>query len=231
MIDPVTLSLLLSAGTAAVKGGIGAAQYAKGRKLGKGAIRPDYTIPQGTQDYLKNATAMAQQSQLPGQQLMEEKLASSTGSGIRAMEQGASSSAGLMAGIAGLKGNEANQMTDLNIAGAQQQDVNKQRLQEALLRYGAAEDKAFDINKMQPFQDKAQAAQAMQGAGLQNIVGGIEGLAGAASMAGGQNKTSNTASTTNSNIPFGQSSSTQRLGMTGQNNALGQQSNVQKWLT
>lgn len=188
-MDPVTLSLLLSAGTAAgtaaVKGGIGIAQAAKGAKLAKSAKRPTATIPQSAQDYLKNATARAQENKLPGQQLMEEELAASTASGITSAQQGASSSAGLMAAIGGLKGIEQEKVGDLNIAGAEMQDRNKQALQEALLRYSGEEKEVFDINKMQPFKDTAAAAEGVKGAALQNVVGAVEGLAGAAAMGAG----------------------------------------------
>jgi hypothetical protein len=228
-MDPVTLALLVSAGTAAAKTGIGIGQAAKGRKLAKSAVRPAYQIPSSVEDYLKNASAMAQTSTLPGQQLMEEKLSASTGAGIRSAEQGASSSAGLMATIAGLKGAEQEKLTDIGIAGAQYQDANKQRLQEALLKYGQFEDKAFDVNQMAPFYEKTEAAQAMTGAGMQNIMTGIEGLGGAASIAGteglfGKKAAGDKAAQTK----FGMSTSEQRLGSP---TGLTEQSNVQKYIS
>lgn len=230
-MDPVTLSLLLSAGTAAVKGGIGAAQYAKGKKLAKGAQRPTYEIPQATEDYLKNAQAMALSSQLPGQKAIEEKIGASTASGIRAAREGASSSAGLMAAIGGLKGTEQSQMADVGIAGAQYQDANKQRLQQALLQYGTAQDKAFDINQMDPYYDKAKAAESLTGAGIQNIMTGIEGLGGAAALGAGSKGQAPSSSTgAPSPSTLGGARSTSLLGGSNRVNTLGSQSNVQKYL-
>jgi len=187
-MDPLTLSLLVSAGTSAIKGGVGAAQALKGTQLGKRAVRPTFNIASSKKDYLNNAIMQAQLNQLPGQQLTEEKLSASTGAGIRAAEQGASSSAGLMATIAGLKGIEQEKITDLGIRGAEFGELKRDKLQEALWKYGGEEDQAFAYNKDEPYKNTAAAAQAMKGAGMQNIMTGIEGLGGAASI-GLQNKT------------------------------------------
>ncbi len=228
-MDPVTLSLLISGGTALAKTGIGAAQAAKGRKLAKGA-RPQAEIPSTVEDYLSNAKAAAASSQLPGQSAIEQRIGGSSASGIRAATEGASSSAGLMAGIAGIKGNEQNALADLGIAGAQMQDTNKQRLQEALLKYGSYQDQQFQTNKMDPYYEKAQAAQALKGAGLQNIMGGVEQLGGLAQIGATEAATKGATTPGSSSTPFGMSSSTQKLGMGPQNAALGAQSNSQKFM-
>lgn len=182
-MDPLTLSLLISGGTSLIKGGVGLAQTLRGSKLAKSAIRPKYNIPSSVNEYLSNARANSVRG-LPGQDLMEQKLGASTASGIRQAEQGASSSAALMAAIAGLKGSEQSGLTDIGIQSAGYRDANQQRLQEALLKYGDYQDKEFEMNQQKPFEDKAAAAQALKGSGLQNIMTGIEGIAGAASLYG-----------------------------------------------
>lgn len=232
-MDPVTMSLLISGGVGLAKAGIGAAQNAKGKKLAKGA-RPQKEISSSMNEYLSNAKSAAANSRLPGQDIIEQQIGGASASGIRAAQEGASSSAGLMAGIAGIKGNEQNALGNLGIAGAEMQSANKDKLQAALLKYGQAQDEQFDVNKMQPFQDNAAAAQALKGAGMQNMMGGLESVAGAASMgltngAGGGGKMA--APGASGTTPFGMSTGTQKLGMTGANNSLGAQTNTQKYLS
>jgi len=233
-MDPVTLSLLASAGIGAAKAGIGAAQAAKGKRLSRGA-RPQKEISSSMNEYLSNAKAAAASSRLPGQDIIEQQIGGASASGIRAAQEGASSSAGLMAAIAGVKGNEQKALGDLGIAGAEMQAANKDKLQSALLKYGQAQDEQFDINQMQPFQDKAQAAQALKGAGLQNIMGGIDSVAGAASMgitnAAGTGNRLAAPGTPAVSSPLGSTNGTQKLGMANANNALGSQTNAQKYLT
>ena len=182
-MEPMTLALLMSAGTAAVKTGIGAAQAAKGKKLAKGAVRPEKEIPSAVEEYLANAKTMAANKRLPGQGALEQKIGASSASGIRQATQGASSSAALMAAIGGIKGEEQSQLADVGVKSAEFQDLNQQRLQDALLKYGGAQDDVFEANEMEPFKDEAAAAEALTGAGMQNIVGGIEQGAGTAGMA------------------------------------------------
>ena len=190
-MEPMTLALLMSAGTAAVKTGIGAAQAAKGKKLAKGAVRPEKEIPSAVEEYLANVKAMAANKRLPGQGALEQKIGASSASGIRQATQGASSSAALMAAIGGIKGEEQSQLADVGVKSAGFQDLNQQRLQDALLKYGGAQDDVFEANEMEPFKDEAAAAEALTGAGMQNIVGGIEqgaGTAGMAAFGGGRTK-------------------------------------------
>ena len=182
----------MSAGTAAVKTGIGVAQSIKGKKLGKGLVRPTKEISSGMKAYLENAKAIATSSRLPGQTAIEQKIGASTAHGIRGLKEGASSAAGLTAGIAGLRGKEQEVLAGVGIAGAKIQDTNKQRLQEALLKYGKSEDELFQINEMTPFEEQAEAAESLTGAGLQNIVGGLEQGAGTAAFAGGLRGGNNT---------------------------------------
>lgn len=219
-MDPLTMSLLISGGVSAVKGITGAAQYLKGKKLAKNNVRPTYDIPSSVNEYLANARNNSNKG-LPGQNLIEQKLGASTASGVRQAQQGASSSAALMATIAGLKGSEQQGLTDIGIKSAEYQDINQQRLQEALLKYGNYQDKEFDINKQQPFEDNALAAQALKGSGLQNIMSGIEGIGGAASF-GAKSKLGT--EDTGSSVPFGKSNAM------GQSGSLGRKSNPQKYL-
>ncbi len=76
---PVTAALVANAALGIGKAAYGAYQLNKGNKMAKGLKRPTnptYAIPGAENDYLSNAKAMAGRTQLPGQQIMEQKLAS-----------------------------------------------------------------------------------------------------------------------------------------------------------
>ncbi len=230
-MDPVTLSLLASAGSSLIKGISGAAQKAKGNRMSRMA-RPQDEIPSAVNEYLNNAKAAAARSTLPGQDIIDQKIGGATAAGIRNATEGASSSAGLMAGIAGIRGNEQSAIADTGIAGAQMQDANKDKLQAALLKYGQYQDQQFQTNKLQPYYENAAAAQALKGAGNQNIMNGIEGVLGAASIAGQNSKGIN-----DTGINYVPKDQMGKLGFAdtlnannGASNGLGAQTNAQKYL-
>ncbi len=173
-MDPLTISLILSG----AKAGFGALQAHKGNKLAKQAVRPSYQIPSAVNQYLANAQTMAQNQRLPGQSAIEENISGSTAQGVRAAQESANNPAALMATIAALNANQNNALTDVGVKGAEMQQNNQMNLQGALQNYAGYQDKAFDINQMQPYQQKAAAATALKGAGIQNIWGGVENAGG-----------------------------------------------------
>jgi hypothetical protein len=66
--------------------------------------------------------------------------------------------------------NDANR--DLLSADAGARIQNRDKLQEARRVYSDFEDKAFKINELDPYEFTMNKAQALQGAGMQNIMGG-----------------------------------------------------------
>lgn len=181
-MDPLTISLLLSG----AKAGFGAIQAHRGNKLAKQAIRPTYNIPSAENNYLANAQAMAQNSRLPGQSAIEENIGGSTAGAIRAGQESGDPVA-QMALLAGVNANQNQALTNVGVQGAQMQQQNKMNLQGALQNYAGYQDKAFDINSMQQFQDKTKAASALKGAGIQNLWGGLENIGGSLMQKSGQN--------------------------------------------
>lgn len=61
---------------------------------------------------------------------------------------------------------------------------------------GAAEDRAFMMNQMQPYEERATAKRSLMGAGIQNILKGAE-LGAAMEMQGGRPA----AASTNQELP------------------------------
>ncbi len=56
---------------------------------------------------------------------------------------------------------------------AQQRQTNEQALQGVRSNLAEYKDKEFQMNQMNPYQETMQAAEAMKGAGIQNLMGGV----------------------------------------------------------
>lgn len=173
-MDPVTAGLVIAGTGAAIKGVSGAIQNHKGKKLAKSLERPTKELPPAVRDYLKNAKARASNSRLPGQTQAEEGIQKSSAGAVRGVLDGAQSQAGLLASISAINANENDAMNNLAVKGAEFQEANKDKLQDALKVTGEYESHLFDVNKMQPYLDKADAAKALQAAGRQNMMSAVD---------------------------------------------------------
>jgi len=157
-----------------VKGISGAFQMFKGNKLAKNNTRPTYEIPQEFKDNLAMAENMAQVG-LPQQQY------NTSLNNINRNQAGAlgvlSRSANAGAGLAGLlrQTNSATMNLDAQDASAR---LNNQRFamgQRGVLGQQQLAKQSWD--KMQRYQENANAAAALKGAGMQNAFGALDGLA------------------------------------------------------
>lgn len=173
MIDPMTLSLIL----AGAKTGLGALQAYKGNKAAKSAIRSEYEIPSAVNEQLKLAKAQALQTQLPGQSQIESNISGGVQTGIRAAKESGDPVA-MMATISALNANQNQAYNQLGVQGAQFKQQNMANLQNVLGNYGQYQDKAFGYNKDEPYRNKAAAAEALKGSGIQNIASGLSDAAG-----------------------------------------------------
>lgn len=166
--------------TAAVLGGLqsaaGIAQYAKGRQLAKGAVRPTYEIPKEIADNLSQAQMEALQG-LPPEQVKQyvENVQRQVGFGLTALGE---RKAGI-AGLATLTQQGTDAYKDLLSADAAARQANLRQLMNAREQMAGYKEKEFELNKLLPYQEQVQAAQAMTGAGMQNIMGGLTSAQGA----------------------------------------------------
>jgi len=161
----------VAAVSASVAGTAGAIQYYKGQKLAKANKRPKYEVPQGIKDNLSQAQQMALEGLPPEQkQQYVENVQRQENAGLNALGD---RSAGL-AGIATLtqQGNDANK--NLLSMDSQARQTNLNNLMGARSEEAGYSDKQFQLNKLLPFQQTAAAAEALKGAGLQNIAGGMK---------------------------------------------------------
>jgi hypothetical protein len=162
---------LLAAIPTAIQTGTGIYQAVKGNQMARSMDRPEYEIPQGVLDNLTDAQIQAIRG-LPQEQisLYLDNVARSEQSALDAMST-------RNAGLTGLsnvqqQSNDANR--DLLSMNAQQRQINEKALMSARTDVAGYEDKAFQTNQMQPYLDMMQGAQAMKGAGIQNIMGGVQ---------------------------------------------------------
>lgn len=172
-MDPITMALLTTI-PSLFKMGTGIAQGIQARKLGK-TPRPEYEIPGAATSALDVSKRLAASRELPGQSIMEDKLRTSTASGVEGIKKYTDSPAAAMDYITKLYGGEMGAKNELDIAAAQNYQSNQIGLQGALGDYAKYEDKAFDYNKDAPYQAAMNAAAMLKEGSLQNIFGGLQG--------------------------------------------------------
>ena len=161
---------LLAAIPTAVQAGTGIYQAIKGRQLANSTARPDYSIPQEMLDMMTDSEVQALRG-LPAEQRQQY-----LDNVMRAQQASLEAMGDRKAGLAGLAGVQQ-QATDayrnmLSMDSQARMDA-EQRLQGVRGTMADYKDKQFQVNEMQPYQNTMQAAEAMKGAGLQNIMGGV----------------------------------------------------------
>ena len=160
----------LAAIPAVVQAGTGIYQTFQGNKLANSMERPDYSIPQEVLDNLTDSQIQA----LRG--LPEEQRQQYMDNIMRSAQTSISALGDRKAGLAGMSGVQQQQndaYKNLLSMDAQKREENERNLQATRNTMSEYKDKAFQTNEMQPFQDTMAAAEGMQGAGIQNIKGGV----------------------------------------------------------
>lgn len=191
-------------GVANIAGGLlsgvtGFFQRRKAKKELAKLQRPEYTIPNEILQNQKMAQSAANEG-LPSQQY-NQAMQNIQRQQNRALSAASSRRGGLMA-LPGLQQQANDQLLNLDVKDAQARMANQQQLYGINSQVAGYRDKAFNINKMQPYQDNLSYYRSLLGAGNQNLVGGIDKAAsGAGLLLGGlfggskkKNSTSNAVS-------------------------------------
>lgn len=164
---PVTLAAV----SAGVKGVTGIAQFLKGRKLAKQNARPTYEIPEEIKQNLSTAQMQALEG-LPQEQVNQylQNIGRSQNFALGAINERKGGLAGL--GNIVQSSNDAYSNLMVQDAIAKQQNIaNLVGQRNVMADY---KDKQFQYNKVEPYQEKAEAATALKGAGLQNLFNAID---------------------------------------------------------
>lgn len=186
---PLAIPLIAAAIPSIVKMGQGIGQGIKGNKLAKQNIRPTYEIPKEFQQNLAIAENMGRVG-LPQQQYnqAQQNFQRNQANALRQFGR-----MGNPRGLAGIvrAGNDATM--GLDVADAQARMSNQRNAMGYRSQIGNQQLAKQQWDKFQKFGEQADAASALQGAGRQNVMGGLTELSqlGQMAMMGG-NKMSNT---------------------------------------
>lgn len=177
-MDPITLSLLIAAGPAIFQGIQGIKQTREGKEMQKNlGARVNYEIPEEAKKALALAQGLASSREMPGQAGMQAMMDLQAQKAFGNASRAAMSSQDLL-GVATNLGEQAQEnQLNLGIQAAQNYQQRQQALQQALgTMAGYQEKKTAD--RQQDWYERAQAAAAMRGAGMENTMGALQGLTG-----------------------------------------------------
>lgn len=176
-MDPITIALL-------AQGGMGLYQMLKGQSEASKLQRPTYQIPEEIKAKLSDAQRRTIEG-LPeaSKKLFVDNMQRASAMGLRNLS---TRQAGIQ-GLAGIADVQAQQGRQLAASDAAQRIASQEAIRGAI---GAAQsemagykDRVF-ADQLQKYQQEAQAAQALTGAGLQNIAGALQGGIGAMGQKG-----------------------------------------------
>jgi len=174
---PVALPYLIAAIPSIVKTITGLVQGSRANEYAD-TPRPEYEIPSGVMQSLDQIIGMSSERGLPGQDLIEENIQSSTARGIDAVSNFSRSSTDAILGMQPSIAKEQESFQNLGVAGAEQERQNQLILARALEGLGQYQDKQFQINKLMPYQYAMDAARRLSESGGQNIFSGLSDTAG-----------------------------------------------------
>lgn len=161
--------------------------------------RPKYEIPSEIGANVNMYNSSASSSRLPAQSLMEDNLKASTSATFNQAQNAAGGSGGsaMLAALGRVNQNESNSVNQLNIAGAENQQANKDKLAQARNTMADYKQQDFDYNKNQPYELDLMRKRALIGAAMGNYDAGRQenqqlGLAllGSSGKGGGGKKAS-----------------------------------------
>jgi len=160
-------------------------QKKKADELEKSLKRPTYTPSTAAQEALGMARTQALSPRMPGQSAMEDQARGSAASSLEAITQGGAGSNALIAGAGAVNQGMNDAFTGINTRANQQNERDQMNLQRELGRFGTFQDKAWDYNEKQPYEEGAAAQAALRESANRNLSGGIGAVAGLASAASG----------------------------------------------
>ena len=120
--------------------------------------------------------------QMAGQNNINQRLDQATANSLYDINQNSSSGVEALAALSGVYSNQMDAENQLGLNAANDYARRQAAVNNELNRYAGYQDKSWDYNVNQPFQEKAAAAQALGEAGMRNKYEGLKGLVGAGVM-------------------------------------------------
>lgn len=165
------IGLALSGLGALAKGVTGVVQGIKANKLDKNNIRPVQTIQN---EYLQNVSDAEQAARI-GMPLQQYQQAQQNQQrNFNGVTRALGRSANPSAGLAGLLRASNDAALNLDVQNAQQRVQNQRYLGQQRGILGQQKNNAFDWNQKSKFLAQAAKAQALRGAGAQNLMGAFD---------------------------------------------------------
>lgn len=155
---------------------LGGSQLFKSHKMRP--KRPQYEIPLAEQQALQLAKNMGAQTRLPGQEAIEGQLDETTANTLSSIERMGYGGASDINAASRAYGNQQDKETQLGVAAAGNRQQNLRNLQGALSHYATYEDKKWNLNELQPYEQDAKAKAALYEGGMTNLSGGLKDIAG-----------------------------------------------------
>jgi hypothetical protein len=203
---PAIAAALISAAPAALKGIQGIFQGAKGAKLAKKNIRPTYEIPQEFQQNLAIAENMGRVG-LPQQQYTQglQNIQRGQTAGLRQLGR-----MGRGGSVAGLARAGMDATLGLDVADANARMSNQKAAMGYRSQIGQQQLAKQQYDKFGKYEEQAAAAEALKGAGRQNVMGGLSDMAnigmtliGSGELGSGKKKPQSLNNARGINIPSG----------------------------
>lgn len=154
---------------------MGTAQMIYGMYLDSKNKRPTYNIPQEVLQNLSVAEKMTLQG-LPEEQ-KQEYISSLQRSGAFGLRELGTRKAGI-AGVAALNENQNRAYANLMAQDSAARMENQKLAMQARQTVADYRDQAFQINQLNPYYEKKAEAEALKGAGMQNVSSGFQGGGG-----------------------------------------------------
>ncbi len=170
-----------------ISGLTGFFQRRKAKKMLAGLQRPEYVIPNEEFENKRRAEIAANEG-MPSQQYTNA-MNSFQRNQAAALSSSLDRKSALMA-LPKIQQQTNDQMANLDAQDAVMRMQNQRTLYGINSRIGQYRDKAFEINKMQPYQRDYDYAMGLLGAGNQNLMGGLEKLVAGAGQLYSDNGTS-----------------------------------------
>lgn len=171
-LPAAAVAALISAAPAALKGIQGIFQGIKGKKMAKANVRPTYQIPTGFGKNVAEAEAEARTG-LPQQQYNRalQNIQRNQSAGLRQI--GRTGRGGSVAGLA-RAGMDAG--LNLDVADAEARARNRQMARGYRTQLSQQELAKQSYDKFAKYEEDAAAAEALMGAGRQNLMGGLSDM-------------------------------------------------------
>jgi hypothetical protein len=170
-MDPLTFAI-----PGAIKGALGLGQLIGGSLMK--VKRPEYEIPDVAKEELAMSRMMAN-GRMPGVNYANMRIDQNAASAAYRTNRAATNPNQILAAQAGIQMNADIAGRGLMEAEAGDQYRRLANLSRSLRMMSDFKDKEFELNKMQPYQDKARTKAALVQGGLLNLFGGVgEGMSG-----------------------------------------------------